>query len=237
MHGMLVLDEAQLQRMSHHRRLAFAQALMRRLVTEFPALLQPLPPFVQAAMVCHGLDTAQRLGFTLESTLGEFVALQCASAADFHQHPQARSILMQTSLPQAQRLQGLHQALAPATWHQIKAGADLRAWFSPERPQDLPTRIAARVCSEFPALAHQVAEPVLRDFFYAMPARAQGHGITAESGMVVLAAALAWYGDRLDHAHGPRWACELLFGQPPLAAARIVAGLRHALLLDSGRLV
>lgn len=234
---MLQFSQAAMSALEGRRAEGFILRLLGELTTQFPQLLLPLPLFVRVTMVCNGLDQAAAWGFSLEKTLGQFVALQCASAADFYQSERLRPLLDPASGDEVTRMQRLLSEVPPEHWAMIRRGADLRAWFEPMKPEQRPARIAVRVCSMLPELVQHIPEDTLQTFFSGISARALRHGIDVEAGICVYAAALAFYGERLDQPHGPDWARDIFFHQPPFTPAKIVALLRNALLLDTDRLI
>ncbi len=181
--------------------LAFVARLAERLAAKFPDTFAGQPRFVRRQMVAQGLSTADGFGLTLESTLGGFVALQCASAPDFHTHPQVRENLT-AAAPERLRFDQLIETVPPSLWNTIKSGADVRAWFDPVRPELQAARIAIRVGDVFPELVDHFGEADLHQLFQQATERARRHGIEAHAGIVVYAAALAFYGTRLDETGG-----------------------------------
>lgn len=232
---MLTLSPLQMARFEDSAALAFVARLVERLAAKFPDTFRGQPRFVRRQMVAQGLSTADGFGLTLESTLGGFVALQCATAPDFHTHPQVRLILT-AAAPERLRFDRLIETVPQLLWNSIKSGADVRAWFDPVRPDQQAARIAIRVCDVFPELVDRIAETDLLQLFQQVTARARRHGIEANAGVVVYAAALAFYGTRLDEAGGPAWAREL-FSPPLLTPARTVALLRLRVSLDTDRII
>lgn len=233
---MLTVSPETMMSLKRQREHGFALRVLAALTAEFPALFEPLPMFVRATLVCNGLDQAETWNFTLEKTICAFVALQCETAPDFFHSERVRPWL-DPEVDEVARLSGLLAGVSPEVWCDIKRGADHRAWFEPLRPEQRAARIALQVCQVFPELVQHHPEDSLRGFFDAVPARGLGHGIDVESGLCVFAAALAFYGDALDKRHGPAWAVPLFFREAPLSPARLVALLRNALLVDSGRLI
>lgn len=234
---MLSLNPQQMEALAQRQAVGFAARLLSELTRQFPCLMEPLPVFVRAAMVCNGLDQAEALGFSLEKTLGMFVALQCETAPDFFYSERVRPLLDSQNADEVARITRLLREVPEEVWTQIKRGADLRAWFEPFRPEQRPSRIAMQVCTAFPELVMQFPEAALKSFFEGIAVRGLRHGIEADSGLCVFAAALAFYGDTLDQPKGPSWATEIFFGQVPYSPAKVVGLLRNALLLDSGRLI
>ena len=80
---MLVFTQASLDQLRIFRALDFVERLRRELLRQYPALLARLPRFVQLLMLGNGLDRAAQYGFTQAASLAQFLALQCATAADF----------------------------------------------------------------------------------------------------------------------------------------------------------
>lgn len=233
---MLSLSPGAMDAVARQRGQAFALRLLARLRSEFPSLFDPLPVFVRATLLCNGLDRAESFGFSLEKTLGSFVALQCVTAPDFFVSEHVQPWLAQPG-DESQRMARLLAEVPPEVWTAIKRGADPQAWFEPRRPDQQAARIALPVCLAFPELVQHVAEAALHGLFTAVPARGRCHGLTEEDDLRVFAAALAFYGDALDQRGGPAWAAPLFWQGASLPPARLVAELRLALLLDSGRLV
>lgn len=232
---MLSIGTGQLQALQHAAAVGFLRRLIDRLAAETPVVFNGQPSFVREQMVVNGLAVAATFGFTLESTLGGFVALQCQTAADFHHHPLARQVLLAEDSEQ-RRFERLVGEVSADVWAAIRSGADHRAWFEPRQPSQQAVRIAARVCAAFPELVDKAPEGALRPIFEASIPRAAHHGIVVETGIAVYAAALAVYGDALDKPGGPAWAAQV-FGSAPLPPERQVALLRLRLLLDTDRLV
>lgn len=234
---MLSLKPQQMEALAEQQAVGFAARLLSELTRQFPNLMEPLPVFVRATMVCNGLDQGEALGFSREKTLGMFVALQCETAPDFFYSERVRPLLDSQNADEVARMTRLLRDVPEEVWTQIKRGADLRAWFEPFRPDQRPARIGMQVCIAFPELVTQFAEAGLKSFFEGIAVRGLRHGIDADSGLCVYAAALAFYGDTLDQLTGPRWATDIFFRQVPHSPAKIVGLLRNALLLDSGRLI
>lgn len=235
---MLIFTQAQLDQLRILRALDFVERLRLELFTRYPTLLARLPRFVQLLMLGNGLDRAAQYDFTQAASLAQFLALQCATAADFYQHPAASAYLDDPEGSEAVRIQRLLACMPPEQWEAIHKAADIRAWFEPQQESQRPARIAARVCSTFPELVTAVPEYALEAMFKAVPTRAARHGIVPDVGVCVFAAALALYGDSLDHADGPAWARNIFFSpSSPLGAEKIVALLRLAISLDTDRLI
>ena len=234
---MLVISKTQMAAFEAASAQRFVERLLVELERQFPELLAPLPRFVRLTMVGNGLDRSSAWGFTLESTLGVFVALQCMSSADFDRHPDVEALLSSRYVSEEQRLPQVMQRVSQAQWDEMRAGADIRAWFEPIRAEQQAARLAARVCATFPELLPTFDEPALRALFESATGRAARHGIVVEAGMCVFATALTLYGDGMDGPHGPRWARDIFSNHPPFSAAKIVALLRHAILLDTNRVI
>lgn len=186
---MLSLNPQQMEALAERQAVGFAARLLSELTRQFPSLMEPLPVFVRAAMVCNGLDQAEALGFSLEKTLGMFVALQCETAPDFFYSERVRPLLDSQNDDEVARMTQLLRDVPEEIWTQIKRGADLRAWFEPFRPEQRPARIAMQVCTAFPELVRQFPEANLRPFFEGIAVRGSRYDIDTDSGLCVYAAA------------------------------------------------
>lgn len=189
---MLSLNPQQMEALAERQAVGFAARLLSELTRQFPRLMEPLPVFVRAAMVCNGLDRAEALGFSLEKTLGMFVALQCETAPDFFYSERVRPLLDSQNADEVARMTRLLRDLPEEVWTQIKRAADLRAWFEPFRPAQRPARIAMQVCIAFPELVTQFPEATLRPFFEGIALRVLRHGIDTDFGLCIYAAAWAF---------------------------------------------
>jgi hypothetical protein len=187
---MLSLNPQQMEALAERQAVGFAARLLSELTRQFPSLMEPLPVFVRAAMVCNGLDQAEALGFSLEKTLGMFVALQCETAPDFFYSERVRPLLDSQNDDEVARMTQLLRDVPEEIWTQIKRGADLRAWFEPFRPDQRPARIAMQVPA-FPELVTQFPEANLRPFFEGIAVRGSRYDIDTDSGLCVYAA--AWF--------------------------------------------
>lgn len=232
---MLTFDAEQFRTFERNAGLGFVLRLTDRLAATEPTAFTGQPAFVRRLMVVNGLAMAAGYGFSLESTLGGFVALQCETAADFHCHPLMHAIL-QSGTPERQRFDRLIADVPASTWNVVKRGADLRAWFEPKSGEQQVARITALVCSTFPELHHRFRDAELLRLIERAIGEAKRHGVAVESGIAVYASALAVYGEELDAAAGPAWAAAI-FRRAGLSSERQVALLRLRLLLDTDRLI
>ena len=213
----------------------FVDKLLALLREEFPVCFRGLPDFVCKTMVVNGIQASLRCGFTLQSYIGGFVALQCNSSPDFFLHPTIAKTLA-ISNREKLKYHYLMNNVPKPIWNEIKLSTNPMAWFNKNNNNQAIARLSYHVCSVFPKITNIQSEAQLFLLFTIAKEKAARYGVNWEEGIAIFAVALALYGSRLDEINGPTWSKKVFFPSR-LSPEKISNLLRLRILLDTDKII
>lgn len=232
---MFSISTKQIEAFENEIGVRFVYQLLTLLREEYPACFSGLPDFVSQAMVVNGIQASLGCGFTLQSHIGGFVALQCSTSPDFFLHPAIAKILS-ISNHEKLKFHYLMHNVPESIWNEIKLSANPMAWFSNSNNAQATARMVYHVCSVFPELVNTQSDAQLFSLFKIATEKAVRYGIDWEEGIAIFAVALALYGSRLDEINGAAWS-KKVFSLPRLSPEKIVNLLRLRIVLDADKLI
>lgn len=108
----------------------FVARLIEHLRAEHAITVLRYPPPLVEEMVWNGLARARSYGIEWEAPLAAFIVLMFEFAPNFDEHPAARAVLRDPSLPANARVYALNDRLTDRHWEEMVEGCDMDAWFS-----------------------------------------------------------------------------------------------------------
>ena len=125
---MIITREQKVAMLAADKELLF-NAIKRRVVRDYQAIVQGVPEDMLEAMINHGVSKANSFGLTHPFDIAGFVYIMFEVGPEFYRHPQIQPILTSTTLPPEQKMNTMIDRTPPVVWQQCVDVLDRQTWF------------------------------------------------------------------------------------------------------------
>jgi hypothetical protein len=116
---MLTIRNEQMKVLCAAARQGLRDRLCKALLDAFPEYASEFTPGDLVSFVEESISRAERWGFILDSTIGDYAGLRLQVGDRFDEHPLVRRVLEDKFIPTEQRVRALTRRLGPKDWARV----------------------------------------------------------------------------------------------------------------------
>ncbi|HMU64787.1 MAG TPA: hypothetical protein PKD35_08900 [Nitrosomonas sp.] len=196
---MLTIRSQQMEALESYQQLQFRKMLCEHIQQEYP-VYGKVSSSTLMKLIGFGLTRARNYGFSLQSSLGQFIYLMAAIAPNFDLHPAINAFLVNNKIPADNRLEVSLENLPDGVWDEAIQQSSHIGWFLIDNMSSQPPIVRIVSALNLALRTDKTTDNEVRSITSVdnAIATALSHGWKSEDAQFVFAAAWVMYGDNFS---------------------------------------